>query len=320
MRLIRTMIFVYTYNWRIIVSRRWYIDAWLFFLYIWLMPWKKNTHTHSEIEQKIYNMKRYLYQVMLIFYHFSFFGTALEFLVDLHMCQMVSLAAEREWRYASCVFACASVLCDSFCSSHRNLRDFCIPMNLIHCLTQNILKIEICVMEWSEIRNNAYATLTLTTLFTAMTHLTRFTGRCFMRIIEHIWIWEGAHHTIQTIDIFYLCIFRQIIRIIFGSSKRSMFKQWALICNTTKFSIITFGHIVITADIHAGYCFVDDGKVFQIQLSWLLLFFQIVFFSRVWGNRKKNVFVIFFFCYLLYALWSMLYMWAKFFDGNWTKR
>lgn len=92
-----------------------------------------------------------------------------------------------------------------------------------------------------------------------------------------------SNDTIQSIDIFDLGIFRQIVRIVFRRSKRGrVFGFWFrcvwffgwrifwkfLIFTTT--TCITFLHIIITVDIHASQCIIYNGKIFQIQFARLL--------------------------------------------------
>lgn len=71
---------------------------------------------------------------------FSSSDKATVFRVDKHMFRMVLSVAEPVWRFSSFAYVYAFELYDSFCNTHQGRPYSSVPMNLIHCLTQNILQ------------------------------------------------------------------------------------------------------------------------------------------------------------------------------------
>lgn len=70
------------------------------------------------------------------------------FRVGKHMSRMVLLVAEPVWPFSSYASVYAFAICDWFCNT-RQVRPYSfVPMNLIHCLIQNILKM------WNTWKNN----------------------------------------------------------------------------------------------------------------------------------------------------------------------
>lgn len=71
---------------------------------------------------------------------FSFSDRATVFRVGKHMFRMGLWVAELVWQSASFASACAFELYDSFYSTHQGRPYSSVRMNLIHCLTRNILR------------------------------------------------------------------------------------------------------------------------------------------------------------------------------------